>query len=440
MSTGEADFLAWAGAHLVPLNSVKPECGTEDLAALGRMIGDASIVVLSEGVHGAAEPLEFRNRVLQYLVQEKGFTAIALESGLVESRVVYDYVRGGPGSLPEVLTRGIGWTFDRLPQNHALVRWLRDYNAEAHRTRKINFYGFDVPGSPGNPHVSRGPTTALVEVLGYLDEVDGEAGRSFHARFDGLLPNIHFDFRRPAQVAGYDELSQAQRDLITAALADLVTLMERREAHYTAASTADAYAWAYRAAIGARQADGWLRQVPLGWRPPVDPIVFPSEETRIFAVATDVRDRALADNLDWIVAREGPAGKILVYASHFHSSTAPVKTSWRASEQARQQVAGTYLRRRYAERLLSIGNLIAQGEYAEAGVKRRLGRVPPDSIDAIAAQLGVPLYLLDLRSAPAAVRRWLKEERPIGPAGGNFALAVGWAFDVVFYVDTVTLP
>jgi len=54
--------------------------------------------LLSEGVHGAAEPLEFRNRVLQYLVEAKAFTAIAIESGIVESRTVHDYVRGGPAT------------------------------------------------------------------------------------------------------------------------------------------------------------------------------------------------------------------------------------------------------------------------------------------------------------------------------------------------------
>ena len=58
------------------------------------MIGDKPLVALSEGIHFAAEPLEFRNRVLQYPVERKGFTAIAIESGVVEGRVVYDYVHG----------------------------------------------------------------------------------------------------------------------------------------------------------------------------------------------------------------------------------------------------------------------------------------------------------------------------------------------------------
>src|ERR1043165_5618438 len=35
----------------------------ENLAALGTLIGDRRVVAFTEGVHAAAEPLEYRNRV-----------------------------------------------------------------------------------------------------------------------------------------------------------------------------------------------------------------------------------------------------------------------------------------------------------------------------------------------------------------------------------------
>src|SRR5687767_7224396 len=89
----------------VRLATTAPGSSWEDLAPLGEMIRDATVVALSEGVHGGAEPLEFRNRVLQYLVREKGFTAIAIESGIVEGRMVHDYVRGGPGDLASALSQ-----------------------------------------------------------------------------------------------------------------------------------------------------------------------------------------------------------------------------------------------------------------------------------------------------------------------------------------------
>jgi len=59
------------------------------------MIGNSRIVAVSEAVHAARQPLEFRNRLIKYLVEEMGFTAIALESGVVEGRLLNDYVRHG---------------------------------------------------------------------------------------------------------------------------------------------------------------------------------------------------------------------------------------------------------------------------------------------------------------------------------------------------------
>ncbi len=182
------------------------------------MIASATVVAVTEGTHGAAEPLEFRNRLLQYLVEKHGFTAIAIESGLVEGRTVHDYVRGGAGDLSTVLSRGITWSFDELPVNRSLVSWLRQYNADARHARKINFYGFDVPGSPGNPYVNRGPDTALTEALQYLMRVDRTAAANFQRRLERLIKNIRFDPALTPEGPTYERLAQAERDALTAGL------------------------------------------------------------------------------------------------------------------------------------------------------------------------------------------------------------------------------
>ncbi len=427
-------FLEWARQAHVPLTSLTPACESRDFDALGRMIGDAPLVALSEAFHGAAEPLELRNQVFQYLVQERGFTAIAIESGIVESRVVYDYVRGDSSSdLSEALAQGISWTFDELPQNRSLVHWLREYNAHSHG-RPVNFYGFDVPGSPGNAHARRGMQTALHEVLEYLSRVEGEEAATFRSRFEPFWDLIGFDPQSRSAKADYRSLSQAARDSVTAAITDLLYLIERREARYSAATSGVDFEWAHRAAIGAHQADAWLRQVPidasaLGGR------------AGFLSLATDVRDRAQAENLEWIVEREGPGGKILIFASRYHLSTAPVTTSWWSSPGGGprlQQVAGTYLRRRFTERLVTIGNLVGAGSIGCAGFQHALAAPHPESIDALAAEVGAPLYLLDLRAAPAGVARWLDEEHLLGPEDAALRVSIRGAFDVLFYVESVT--
>jgi erythromycin esterase len=392
------------------------------------MVGRASLVAISEGVHAGAEPLEFRNRVFQYLVEQLGFTAIAIESGFTEGRVVHDYVRGGRAELAAALRQGISWTFDRLPQNDALVRWIRAYNDDPKHVRKLNFYGFDVPGSPGNPAANRGLRTALDEVLSYLDRVDTTAAPTFRARLDRFLPDIHLDPSK-ADGPGYPKLTQADRDQVTAAVADLVALFERREARYSAASSPADYQWTYRSLLGARSADEWLRQVPIGWKQ--------SDGMTFFAEATDIRDRAQADNLGWIVEQEGPNGKLVAFASRYHISTSPVKTPLSRGGPG-NTVAGTYLRRRFGSRLVTIGNLIGKGSFGCSGFSGPIDPAPPASIDGTVGALGRPLLLLDLRAAPPNVRSWLDQERDMGGGQGAMRTVIGRAFDILFYLDQVT--
>jgi erythromycin esterase len=420
-------FLRWAKGAIRPLRTVTMTGSDADLAPLARMIGTASVVAVSEGVHAGAEPLEFRNRLFRYLVEHLGFTAIAIESGLTEGRVVHDYVRDGRGDLPSVLARGLTWTFDRLPQNEALVRWLRQYNADPRHARKLDFFGFDVPGSPGNPAANRGMRTALDEVLAYLERVDPAAAAAFHSRLDSLLPDVRLD---PANQDSrqYPRLSAAERDVLTGAVADLVALLERREARYTAASSPVDYQWAHRNVLGARAVDSWLRQIPIGWKP--------SAGMSFFLEATDIRDRAQADNVGWILDRLGPGAKLLIFASRYHISTTPVKTSLAAGGPG-NAVAGTYLRRRLGSRLVTIGNLIGKGAFGCAGFSATIDPSPPESVDGTIGALGLPLALLDLRAAPPAARAWLDREQTLGGGRDAMRVVIGQAFDLVYYLDSV---
>lgn len=114
-------FLAWARSALHPIATTQMSAPMADLEPLGAIVGDAKIVALSETLHGAAESLAFRNRLFRYLVERQHFSAIVIESGVVESEVLNAYVLGKEGELPDVLKHGLGWTFDILPQNAELV-------------------------------------------------------------------------------------------------------------------------------------------------------------------------------------------------------------------------------------------------------------------------------------------------------------------------------
>jgi erythromycin esterase-like protein len=234
-------------------------------------------------------------------------------------------------------------------------------------------------------------------------------------------------------------LSKADRDALTAAIDDMISLMERREADYIARSSAIDYAFGHRAAIGARQMDRWLRLIPLGWN-------HSSDVNQLVFANMDARDRAQADNLSWILDQEGPSGKLFVYAHDVHLSTTPILTDWPsltgAREGRQQQVAGTYLRRRLGDRLIAIGNIIGGGAYGgcASSVATTIAQLPDPSLDGLGRDLNAPRFLLDLRPAPVAVKDWLNRTLQLGPEvkGVKRHVNAGRAFDMLFFVSKVS--
>jgi erythromycin esterase len=412
------------------------------------MIGDARVVLLSEGEHFIAEPLLFRNRLFEYLVERKEFTAVALESGIVESREVHDYVRDGTGSIEGVVERGIGWTFNKLPQNRDFVQWLRGLNEKRPPGHRINFYGFDVPGSPSNPKANRGATTALLETLAFLQRVDEAAFERYSSRLQPFMPDIRFEPYNTAASRGYHRLREQERDAITAAINDLVALFERSEVAFRARTTNREYSWALRAAIGARQVDNWFRQMPLNWSS--------TDNLTFLNISSDLRDRAQADNLEWILEQEGPRGKILVFAHNNHLSGTAIRWSWKPQVSGRlaadenaityvRDVAGAYLKRRLGDEVVVICNAVGNGSAGSNSFEIKLDPAAPASVDYIANQVGIPWFLLDLRKVPEPLAGWLNQEREMGRMHDIYRryrvrsdVLVRDAYDLLLFMDEVT--
>jgi len=160
--SAEDDFLSWARGGLHPVSTASG-ASQADLEPFRKIVGSARVVAVGEAFHGTAEGMAFRNRLFRYLVENLGFRVIAIESGITEGRVVHDYVAGAPGDIGTVMQQGISWGFDRFPQNEELVKWMREWNADPRHQQKLEFFGFDVPGSAGNPFGRRDVRTALEE-------------------------------------------------------------------------------------------------------------------------------------------------------------------------------------------------------------------------------------------------------------------------------------
>ncbi len=146
---------------------------------LSEWIGDARIVLIGESSHGTHEFYQARAEMTKWLIEEKGFCAVAAEADWPDAYRVNRYVRGqGDDTTAEEALRG----FERFPSwmwRNVVVRdfvdWLRANNrrCEAHQRRQTGFYGLDLYSL----HRS------MQEVVAYLDKVDPLAATRARARY-----------------------------------------------------------------------------------------------------------------------------------------------------------------------------------------------------------------------------------------------------------------
>jgi len=119
-----------------------------DYDPLFELIGDARLVLLGEASHGTHEFYSARALITQRLIQEKGFTAVAVEADWPDAYRVHRYVRGVSDDAESIDALA---NFKRFPtwmwRNADVldfVGWLRAYNdGLAQGATKVGFYGLD---------------------------------------------------------------------------------------------------------------------------------------------------------------------------------------------------------------------------------------------------------------------------------------------------------
>lgn len=410
VDAGAEAFLRWAASAQRPVGIDRTDSGDPGVGPLLEMIGGAQFVTFSEATHSEAEVLRFRNALFLALARERGYRVLAIESGLSEGALLHAYVRDGSGAFETAASRGFSWGFGAFPSNRGLLQALRRHNVER-PDASVALYGFDVPGSPGNTvDPARGANAAAEDALAYLGQVDEQAHEQMRSRlagFVGLGPREAFAF--------YTSLDASARDRLTGTIADLVGLLERRETAYARATSSEAFAWGLRHAVGARQVDSMFRLRP------------PRSETVDLVEHHAYRDRAMADNIEWIRSREGLDARIMVFAARFHIAGAPVLASnWRQGGPARESITlGSHLRARHGEQVVLIGHV-----FGRSAACMPSSRTAATDFDGLLSKLGVRSFVLDLRQAPPAVRTWLDQVHVLDD---EFSLNPARAFDVLYY-------
>ena len=138
-----------------------------DLATLIDSIGEAKIVLLGEASHGTSEFYTIRAQLTKKLIEEKGFSNIAVEGDWPPCRQVNRYIKGYEDK--KMTTRDALKAFNRWPTwmwaNEDvvdLVDWLKSRNDQCSEAEKVGFYGIDLYSL----------WESMEEVINYLTHAD----------------------------------------------------------------------------------------------------------------------------------------------------------------------------------------------------------------------------------------------------------------------------
>ena len=230
----EDAFAKWATAHAFPVTTADFASNDSDLLPLQSAIGTARVVALGEPMHGAHEPLAFRNRLFRFLVERMGFTAIALESGFTESINARSFIERGEGDAATAVRTGLSSWASRYPENRELIQWMRDYNAAAPSAghRGIRLYGIDITAGARK----NGPSLAIDSALTFLSRADPTTAQKLRDSLGDSLSGI--DAR---EFGSLPAAAQAQFDT---SIKDIAKAMRKGRKSLIASSSDEEYRWA----------------------------------------------------------------------------------------------------------------------------------------------------------------------------------------------------
>ena len=395
-----------------------------DYDSLLDLIGARRFVLIGEASHGTHEFYQERARITRRLIDERGFTAVAVEADWPDAYRVNRYVMGlsddkdANAALSE-FRRFPAWMW-RNRDVLAFVEWLRARNdAHFNAVTKARFYGLDL-------YSLRASIEAVVD---YLDRVDPDEAKRARARYS-CFDHVGAEGQQYGYALAYAGAIPCENEVVT----QLIELRRR----------ADAYL----------RRDGWVADDEFFFAEQNARLVRNAEEYyqqmyRAEVSSWNLRDRHMAGTLDALIehlARQRPRAKIIVWEHNSHVGDA------RSTEmgQRGELNVGQLARQRYGNESVLIGfttydgTVTAASEWGGPAERKRVRAASPDSHEAFLHQNDDKDFWLDTArpavhaalSAPRLERAIGVIYRPQTERGSHYFHArLGEQFDAVIHLD-----
>lgn len=406
-------------------NVAHPLHSPADYDPLMDLVGDAHFVLIGEASHGTHDFYTERAEITKRLIQEKGFTAVAVEADWPDAYRINRYVRGDGSDVSADEALG---EFHRFPnwmwRNTAVlsfVEWLRQFNDSlSAKAPKTGFYGLDLYSLQ----------SSIQSVLSFLETVDPEAAQRARHRY-----SCFEDFGEDTQGYGYATTFGLSESCENEAITQLVEI-QRKALEYRQQDgqmSEDEYFYVEQNARLVKNAEAYYRSMFQG---------------RV--LSWNLRDRHMAETLEYLaqhLGRSGNSPKIVVWAHNSHLGDARATDMGDIGELN----VGQLVRERYGQDAVLIGFSTYSGTVTAAdewdGPAQSKGVRPalPDSYEALFHKVGLPRFLLPLHQQKEVTEALShpRLERAIGviyrPATERqshyFSAQLSSQFDVVIHID-----
>jgi erythromycin esterase len=413
LQDNEELIIAWLQQNAVPVQRVEAGGGFADLQPLKTMLRDVKVLGLGETTHGTREFNQIKHRLLEFLVVEMGFTALAMEASFSACQPINDYVMHGKGDRATVLT-GQGYVVWDTEEIADMVDWMRGHNQTVRDERKVKFHGVDLGGN----NVGR------EAVLAYLRKTDADRVKATENLF-AVLADAEAKWPRQIDAETKQSLVQALPELQNL-IEYLTESHERPDNHSSEAERA-------RALQYARVMMQWLK-VNAGDLLP----------------KADVRNRSacMGDNLIELIDQAGPNEKFIIWQHNTHISAEGFGEG--------EPNLGSTLREKFGQAYFALGFEFGEGSFQSRAElpDRSLGDLKEAIVPApltgslpwYLSRTGVGNLILPLRLAAddEAVERWLQTPQRVHNAGWVFQEdiyqdgALAKRYDGVIYIDRTT--
>jgi erythromycin esterase len=293
-----------------------------DLNAIISEIGDARYVLLGEASHGTSEFYTIRAELSKKLIEEKGFSIIAVEGDWPScyriNRYIKDYYTH-PSQLDFLLrhsfTRWPSWMWANK-EIFDFITWLQNHNHKQPRQKKVGFFGIDMYSL----------FESMEEIIRYLEKHDSDRVESAKKAFSCFQP-FEKDEQTYAMSAGY--LSESCEEEVIKLLIEIQSNREAFDEDPEGGLSLELNA------LVAANAEHYYRSMVKG-------------DTKTW----NIRDRHMAEAVERLMQFHGPEAKVIIWEHNTHIGDA------RATDMAEEGMVnvGQILRENHrADEVFSVG-------------------------------------------------------------------------------------